>query len=252
MSAQTFSYEAYDRLLKKVVDKNGMVDYASLQSKYNTDLKKIVAQFASVSPDSKKDVFKTENEKLAYWLNAYNVSILNLIAEEYPTKSIKDIYGALGVGGELVWVKKRHILGGEEYSFNNIEHDIIRKRFKEPRIHFAVNCASMGCPLLQDYAFLPNKLEEQFQEAMRDFYKSELHFKIDDKEKKLYVTKIFDWFSEDFYSDDKEEVALYDFLIANAEYEKLKRKLESIKGVYDIEYLEYSWDLNDQKAFGTN
>ncbi|MCB0278573.1 MAG: DUF547 domain-containing protein [Calditrichaeota bacterium] len=243
--SQKFDFSRYDHLLKQVVNTEGLVNYTALQSKYKPELAKLVQQFAHVSPDNNPELFKTEPEQLAYWINAYNLSILKLIAHEYPVKSIKDIYAVLGIAGELVWTKSIHTLGGKDYSFNEIEHDIIRKRFNEPRIHFAINCASMGCPLMQNYAFLPDKLDGQFNEAMSDFFKSDRHFKIDNHNKTLYLTKIFEWFSEDFYNEDNGET-IYKFLIANAPDRSLAKKLNSIKAGYRIEYLDYSWDLNSQ------
>ena len=246
LTAQNFNYDNYDALLSKIV-KGPRVDYALLKKSYKKELNEVVEQFKSHSPIKTPELFKTENEKLAFWINSYNVSILRLITEEYPVESIKSIYGFLGVGGELVWSKSIHNIGGTEYSFNEIEHDIIRKEFNEPRIHFAINCASIGCPFLQNFAFRPEKLDEQFKKAIVDFFVSKDHYELLVKEKKLRVTSIFDWFQEDFYDEDKGETIL-DYLIKIASNNEIRSKLEMAKKEkYEIEYIDYNWSLNDTK-----
>jgi hypothetical protein len=246
MSAQEFNYDNYDDLLKKVV-KSKYVDYSLLKSSHSEQLKEVVDQFKKYSPISNPEMFKTEKEKLVFWINAYNVSILRLINEEYPVESIKKIYGILGVGGEIVWSKSIHNIGGTEYSFNEIEHDIIRKEFKEPRIHFAINCASIGCPFLQNFAFRVENLEEQFAIAIVDFFASENHFRLKMDKKVIYLTSIFDWFQEDFYNADKGETIL-DYLIKiSSNQERKEQLITAKKEKFKIEYIDYNWTLNDTK-----
>ena len=144
-------YSEYDALLRKYV-KGNSVNYSELMKETNT-LLKFTSSLSEVSPKSHPDKFKSKNERLAYWINAYNAFILKIIIENYPLESIKDIKFI----GFTVWLHKNN-LGGEEISFMALEDDIIRDEFKDPRIHFAINCASFSCPPLRNEAFLPEKL----------------------------------------------------------------------------------------------
>lgn len=237
--SQAVDFSEFDRVLKTYVNETGFVNYQGILDSEKTTIDSLAEKIAKISPKNKPELFKSRDEKLAYWMNTYNLLIIKKIIDNYPTKSIKDIH----IIGALVW-SKGHDVGENRLSFNNIEHDIIRKEFNEPRIHFGINCASYGCPVLQNSIFSADKLEEQLVHAMSDFYKSERHFKISDSEKKIYLTAIFDWFSEDFYDKDKNET-IFMFLIKNASTNELKVKLESIQS-YEVVYPDYSWDLNKQ------
>jgi hypothetical protein len=237
--SQAVDFSEFDRVLKTYVNARGFVNYQGILDNEKATIESLAGKIAKISPKNRPELFKSRNEKLSYWMNTYNLLIIKKIIDNYPTESIKDIYFV----GALVW-SKGHDVGEDRLSFNNIEHDIIRKEFNEPRIHFGINCASFGCPVLQNSIFTPDKLEEQLVHAMSDFYKSERHFNISDSEKKIYLTAIFDWFKEDFYDESKDET-IFTFLIRNATSKEIKAKLESIKS-YKIVYPDYSWDLNKQ------
>ena len=168
----------------------------------------------------------TSNEKLAFWINAYNAYTLKLIISHYPVKSVKDI-GSFFSGP---WSKKIAKLFGKKMSLDDIEHDTIRKRFKEPRIHFAVNCASIGCPSLLREAFTGQKLESQLDKAANNFLNNKNKNSHDNGI--LYLSKIFDWYGDDF----KERYGSYKTYV---------KKHFGINGKIKVKFNSYDWKLNE-------
>ena len=238
-ASDKFDYSLFDSLLNKYVD-GEKVNYKGLVNE-KENLFKFVEQLEKISPDSHEELFTTRNEKLAYWINAYNAYILETIVEDYPVESIKDI-NFIGV---TVWLNK-NLLGGEKISFKSLEDDIIRERFKDPRIHFAINCASASCPPIINEAYLPKKLEMQMEESTKAFINNESNFKVDESNKVIYISAIFDWYEDDFidwlkteYPQIKNPVILdyikfyYNDTINPAWYE------------YDTEVNDYDWSLNE-------
>ena len=174
----------------------------------------------------------SENEKLAYWINAYNAFTVKLIVDNYPLESIKDLNPILNIPTVYtVWTKKWFKIGDEDFSLDKIEHDILRKEFKEPRIHFVINCASFSCPVLRPEAFKAEKIETQLVEQTKAFINDPDRNRI--TKDKLELSKIFSWFDGDF----KEGQTLIQFL---NKYSKVK-----ISKSADIDFMDYEWSLND-------
>jgi hypothetical protein len=170
----------------------------------------------------------TEKEKLAFYINAYNLLAIKLVTDHKPTHSIRDI----GTWFRPVWQKPAGVLAGKTISLDTIEHKILRK-MKEPRIHFALVCASMSCPDLRTEAYTSKKLETQLEDQTRTFLANKTKgFKISGET--IYVSKIFDWFSEDF-SEEKNTTGVLKFI---AQY--------SIEAGRFSHYrtLDYDWQLN--------
>jgi hypothetical protein len=220
------SHDIWDGLLKKHVKSNGFVDYKGF-IKDKATLQKYLDQLSSAHP---QDSWSRE-EKMAYWINAYNAYTVKLIVDNYPVKSIKDIKNGIPFVN-TVWDIKFIKIQGEEYDLNNIEHGILRKDFEDARIHAAVNCASVSCPVLRDEAFVANKLDAQLDDAMKKFVNDGERNKISASNPKL--SSIFKWFSGDF-KDDAGSVRKF----VN-KYAQTK-----INESADIEYLDYDWNLND-------
>ncbi|MGE5944889.1 MAG: DUF547 domain-containing protein, partial [Flavobacteriales bacterium] len=168
-----------------------------------------------------KDNWKKE-DKLAYWINAYNALTVDLIIRNYPIKSIKDIKNP--------WKQRLWKLGNTSYNLDEIEHDILRK-MNEPRIHFAIVCASYSCPKLQNEAFVASKLESQLTMATKSFLADKNRNEL--SENSLKISKIFDWFSKDF----KQKGSLIEFL---NQYSNI-----NISENAKIKYKEYNWSLNE-------
>ncbi|MDX1279137.1 DUF547 domain-containing protein [Oceanihabitans sediminis] len=214
---QTLDHAIFNSLLQKHVSKQGNVDYQG----FKTDIKKLHTYIELLSANHPKETW-SKNEKLAYWINAYNALTIDLILRNYPIKSIKDIKNP--------WEQRLWKLGDKLYNLDEIEHQILRK-MNEPRIHFAIVCASYSCPKLQNEAFTSSKLEEQLSKATKEFLADKSRNIITKDEIKL--SKIFQWFSKDF----KQNESLIDFLIL---YTEVKISPKAKKS-----YLDYNWDLNE-------
>ncbi len=213
-------YTELTNFLKAHVSSTGKVNYASIK-KDQARLNKIVTSLEKNHPSSSW----SRNQKLAYWINVYNVYTIKLVVDNYPINSIK------AVAGGKPWDKKFIKLGGKTYSLNNVENDIIRKQFNEPRIHFALNCASKSCPILYNKAFRASALSYQLTQQTKKFLsdKSKNDFS---NAKSVKISKIFEWYKVDFTKGGKSVV---DFI-----NKYRSEKLSSPK----IGYLPYSWDLN--------
>jgi len=182
-------YGIYAGLLEKYV-KSGVVDYKGLKSE-ETRLDKYLKILEET--DTKK---LSHNEQFAFYVNAYNAWTLKLILTGYPgIKSIKD----LGSIFKSPWKKQIARIDGDIVTLDHIEHDILRPRFKDPRVHFAINCASKGCPPLRPEPYGGDTLDQQLNEMVRAFINDSRYNRLEGRT--LYVSSIFKWFSEDFNED---------------------------------------------------
>lgn len=204
-------------MLKMHVDGSGKVNYPGLKSQ-EAKLDAYLATLAKDAPDGDW----SRNEALTYWLNAYNAFTLKLILDNYPVKSITDLHG--GKPWDVKWIK----IDGKTYSLNQIEHDIIRPRYKDPRIHFAVVCAANSCPPLADYAFSANSVNSQLDKLARRFINNK---KFNQTTGEVKISKIFEWYAGDF---GDVRTYLNKYLTTN------------IPEGAEIGYAEYNWGLNEQ------
>jgi len=185
----------------------------------------------------------TARDQLAFWINAYNAYTIRLILDHLPLSSIRDI----SLGLPILfgpWSIDIAVVGGTSYTLNHIEHDIIRERFNEPRIHFALVCAALSCPNLRQEAYEGSTLEQQLEEETRRFLVDSTKNRFDVRGKVLYLSRIFDWYEGDF-----EEAAgsMPAFLLSYVD-EELGAFLSG--GDYRIEFLDYDWSLNAAKTGG--
>ena len=171
----------------------------------------------------------SESHQLAYWINAYNAFTVKLIVDHYPLKSIKDISDGLPMINSP-WDIKFFKIGNTEFDLNTIEHEILRKIFDEPRIHFAINCASISCPILRNEAYMANKMEDQLEEQTYRFINDPKTNIINKSSTQL--SRIFDWFRSDFLKQSD--------LITYIQGYNSNLNIEN-----KITYLEYDWRLND-------
>ena len=227
MADKAPSHTAWTMLLEKYVDTNGNVDYKGFKG----DGLKLDAYLNSLEANAPNPKKWSTEEQLAYWINAYNAYTIKLIVDNYPVKSIKDIGGSIPFVNSP-WDIKFIEISGDKLDLNNIEHGILRKYFKEPRIHFAVNCASYSCPKLRNEAYEASKLDAQLTDQAKDFLADTKKNKIGDG-KSVQLSKLFSWFSGDFKQNGK---SVNDFI---NKYSPVK-----IKPGADINYLDYNWQLN--------
>ena len=211
------NHDYFDALLKKYVTVDGKVNYKGFKADDHL-LEDYLSQLKNnpVHPDW------TKKEKLAYWINAYNAYTIKLIVDNYPVKSITELHG--GKPWDKKWIK----LGDKTYSLNNIENDIIRPQFNEPRIHFAVNCAAKSCPPLSNSAWTPSNMEAKFEKATKQFINNPKYNSIG--KNSATVSKIFDWYKEDFG-----DLSAYLNKYAN----------EPLKSGGKIKFMDYDWGLNE-------
>jgi hypothetical protein len=225
LAAQLIDNTIYGELLQKYVI-NGKVNYTGLKSE-ESSLDSYLGQLASIDPDK-----LSYNQRFAFYINAYNAWTLKLILTHYPgISSIKDIGGFFS----SPWKKELVRINGAKVTLDHIEHDILRPEFKDPRVHFAINCAAVSCPPLANFPFDGTQLDEQLDAQAKVFINTAKSNYL--KGDILWVSRIFKWFGEDF--NDK----IYDFILSYAQ-EDFKRQLVDRKEQIKVKYLDYDWSLN--------
>jgi len=191
--AETFDYTPLNRTLGRVVDAQGRVDYEAVKT--DADLRAFVDQLAQISPNTHPALFPSRADSLAFWVNAYNACVLAGVAKAYPISSVTEIAPAFGF-----FKTYQFVVGGRRFTLDQIEHEIIRPRFADPRIHAAINCAAVSGPRLLNKVFTPDELDDQLNAVMRDMIRNPMHVQIDRETGVVNLSAIFDWFSSDFTS----------------------------------------------------
>jgi hypothetical protein len=226
--AQPIQHNTWDALLKKHVAANGMVDYKGFIQD-SVQLGQYLRLLSANHP--KADWPKTE--QMAFWINAYNAFTIKLVIDHYPVKTIKAIKRGIPYINS-VWDIKFIYIQGQNYSLNNIEHDILRPKFGDARVHAAINCASISCPRLANEAYTAQRLEKQLDRATRDFINDPLRNKV--RRDQASISAIFNWFGGDFKRDAG---SLRAFLN--------KYAAEPLRENGKISFLPYNWNLNEAK-----
>lgn len=216
----------FSKLLESYVDSTGLVAYENFkEEKYI--LENYLMTLDSFPPNEKW----SEDEQKAYWINAYNAATIELILENYPLKSIRDLHPTPYIPFvNTVWHIQNITIGGKKGSLDQIEHEILRPRFNDPRVHFAINCASLSCPQLRNEAYTPQNLEEQLKQQTIAFINNPKKNRLTENE--IEISPIFNWFSDDF----KKNGSIIQFLNTYSEI-KIDDKAK-------ITYKEYDWSLN--------
>ena len=225
----SFDHARLDALLRAHVDGDGLVDYAGFASERAA----LDAYLASLASAPFYELGR--DEKLALLLNAYNAFTLRLILEHRPLASIKDIPSGRR------WDDRRWRLAGETLSLNQIEHERIRPRFQEPRVHFALVCAARGCPPLRAEAYVGARLEAQLADQARRVHSDKRWLRFDPASLTLHLTRLYDWYGSDFLqaaSSVEEYVAAHDLSVRAA--------LGAGRRV-EIRWLPYDWSLNERR-----
>ncbi len=252
-TASTVTTDAYSRVLATYVNDTGMVDYAGLKatpSDLDTYLSSIAVLNSSVYGQW------DAQEQIAFWINVYNALTLEAIVDRYPIQagllrslayprnSIRQIPG--------VWTDLEWTVMGRAYTLDAIEHEVLRGKFDEPRIHAALVCAAMGCPPLRNEPYSGAKLDAQLDDQMRRFLSNPKKFRIDRKENVVYLSPIFDWFGSDYLGKYRTEEIPNHGEIEGAVLSAVSRYVSSddraylIHNTYSTQYLDYDWSLNEQ------
>jgi len=253
--ASSFDHTILDNLLQKNV-KNGFVNYIALKAD-KSELIHYLYQLEQV--DSSEFKNWSEHEQMAFWINAYNAITLQAILRNYPIQWGSFISRARFPKNSIrqinkVWDTVYTKVMGKEFSLNQIEHEILRKKFHDPRIHFAIVCASIGCPKLESRAFYANDLEQRLEQAARNFISNSKQVRLDKKENTFYLSSIFEWYKDDFKSSlktqrtfknySKSERGIIDFIVNRLSKEDRKFVINNHP---KIKYHKYDWTLNEQK-----
>ena len=234
IQAKTFDFSDWGVLLDKYVRPSKIdgvlfnaVDYGELR--LDGSFSKLVNNLTLYSPAN----LKSHDEKLAFWINVYNVFAVKIVADNYPVKSIKDIGGLF----KSVWKLEAGIVGGKGYSLNEIEHQILRK-MREPRIHAAIVCASISCPDLSKDVFDSKNINKQLDSTVKSFLANPgKGMKIDAHGKRIFLSLIFDWFEEDFKISGGVLKFIEPYIPPN--YQQIFKSRSA-----SISYMRYNWSLN--------
>ena len=228
-------FTPWDAMLKRYVNERGQVDYAAWQSESYLELNTWLESLHST------DLSALEREEaIALLINLYNALTIRQVLQKYPIASIRPSF--LGIPNWLAFLrffsKPVYPLDGQSRSLNGIEHDLLRARFSEPRIHFALVCASVGCPLLRAEAYEPARLDEQLTDDAHRFIRNDDKVRYDPAQQTLYCSKIFKWYETDFLT----------FAASIPTYIGQYRPELDLSDRVTVQFLPYSWSLNQRTS----
>ncbi len=231
------SYQMYNSVLQNFIH-GEKVDYKLLKEQ-RAELDHFILQLAGAKLEK-----MSEDEQLAFWINAYNAITLRSIIDNYPVKSIQNIDG--------VWTKVKWHVADQEVTLDHIEHKIIRPTYKDARIHFAVNCASIGCPPLLNHVFTGQTVDSLLDVVSSNFIMNKNRHHIDFEANTIETSELFSWFWEDFVSNYNEQIfqnkSDVESAMLNFTYTHLSDSLRTkfSKDVFwKITFAPYDWSLND-------
>ena len=223
----------WDDLLRTYVT-DGAVDYKRWQTEAADVLDGWLAKVSTVNVEQLETA-----EGIVFLINLYNAVVVQQVLRQYPIESVRPEIGGLvpnWISFLSFFKKKVYCLNGRDVSLDNIEHDILRKRYAEPRIHFALVCAAKSCPPLRSGAYFPQQVFEQLEEGAQQFVNNPEKVRYEATQNVLFCSKIFDWYEKDFLTQAN-SVADY--------VQRYWQGSEFSPGV-SVEYLPYSWALNEQ------
>jgi Protein of unknown function, DUF547 len=228
-------FAVWDGLLHQYVDPQGRVDYFTWKSQHPQTLKSWLTALERLDLNSNL----TREQQLALWINLYNAFTISTILERYPIASIRPSIFSIPNWLAFLWFFQRRVyrFAHQTYSLAQIENQILRDRLQEPRIHFAIVCASLGCPLLRNEAYSPEKVTQQLEEDAVRFINNSNKVRYDAQTGVLYCSKIFKWYRQDFLAVSP---SIPDYIRAY-----LKPDLP-LSASTPVAYLYYDWSLNQR------
>ncbi|MDQ3194532.1 MAG: DUF547 domain-containing protein [Bacteroidota bacterium] len=228
-----YNFSEMDSFFKKYVSE-GKVNY--LKVKDDKALDKIINDVKSIEPYLIED----GNERLSFWINAYNIYTIKLITQYYPLNSITDIRDITGTDP---WsIEFIEMAGGRKFSLDEIEKKIIIPKYKDPRVHYALVCAAESCPVIIPEAYLPEKLDVQLNRQAKIFLNDKKKNYLVKEDNELNLSRIYRWYGKDFINKDSSVINHVIQYLNNNDKNFIVEN-----GTDDISYLEYSWELNDFK-----
>lgn len=220
-----YSHRQFEEVLREHVHQDGMVDYPAIAK--DVRFTSYVAQLDHVDPNA----FPTKEERLAFWINAYNAFAIQGILDGFSPQSLWGRYE--------YFIKCRYRVGGEETNLYDLERSILIKQFHEPRIHFAIVCASRSCPKLRAEAYSAADLRDQLDAQARDFINDPSKNQFDGIGRTARLSKIFDWYDDEFIAHSG---SLGEYVARYVTDPELRRDLAANR--YDVEFIRYDWRLN--------
>jgi hypothetical protein len=236
VSIDAISHAPWNDLLGRYVDDSGSVNYRDWKASA-ADVKRL-DQYLGTLSSANPTRGASRSAKLAFWINAYNAVTIKGILREYPTSSIRN--HTAKVFGYNIWEDLLLNVGGRTYSLSQIEHDVLRKT-GDPRIHFGIVCASRSCPRLRNTAYTAANLDQQLDDNARHFFAQPANFQVDVRARSIRVSKILDWFGEDFGATAAAQMKRIAPYLSDPSAREF-----AASGAASVSFLDYDWSLNEQ------
>jgi hypothetical protein len=236
LSMDGIDHAPWEQLLTKYVNVDGQVNYQGWK-RSSSDVG-LLDQYLNHLSTARRNVASTRESKLAFWINAYNAVTIRGILREYPTTSIRNHTPKLW--GYHIWKDLQLYVGGEPISLDAMEHEILRK-MSEPRIHFAIVCASIGCPRLLNHAYRADQIDAQLNLNAKDFFSRRQNFQYDIGRKQFRMSAILNWFGDDFGSTQQAKLRRISAWLPTPESAGAAKR-----NAVSVSYLDYDWNLNKQ------
>jgi hypothetical protein len=230
--ADTFDQSKFDRILKQYVDDKGRVDYNGIAK--DPRFGEYMASLKSAQPDK-----MSRNGRLAFWIDAYNAVTIDEVIQWRPKKSVRETFIPGLWTSTKFFTTRDHIVAGRRLSQDDIENEFLRKKFQDPRIHFAIVCASSSCPPLPQFAYTGDNVQTKLEEETRKYINSSRGTRIDRGKNTLFLSKLFDWYAADFKAASGSVLNFIKPYLAPATLDFLKQDPK-------ISYIPYNWALNAQ------
>jgi hypothetical protein len=228
--AADFDHSKFDHILKTYVDSEGRVDYNGIAED------DAFGEYMKSLENAKADSLSRDGQ-LAFWINAYNAVTIDKVIKWKPKKSVRETFVPGVWTGTKFFTSRQHTVAGQRLSQDDIEHEILRKRFKDPRIHFAIICASSGCPILPQIAYTAENVQSRLEEETRKYLHSERGLQIDYVENTMKLSKLFDWFAGDFESKSG---SVINFIKPYLD----EKAVAFLDRMPKMSYIPYDWALN--------
>ncbi len=231
-------YEPWKRVLAAYVDDEGLVDYAGLAAGGWAELEKFMKVLADANPDA----FANDDERIAFWINAYNAVVIWQAVERYPIDSVRDVGALWGlVGG---FFKNEYRVAGRDMSADDIEDGTLRANWSDTRIHWALVCAAFGCPRLLNRPYLASDLDDVLTERAREFLGQPRGLQLDRAANTVYLSSYFDWYAGDFEAESGDIVSYVLRYAPESDADFIRTHREQLR----VRIMDYDWALNDQPS----
>ena len=229
-------YASWGRVLARYVDAQGLVDYSGLKADGFVDLEAFVKAIATVDPAA----LANDKERMAFWINAYNAVVIWGVVQRYPLDSVRDVGSLWGlIGG---FFKQKYPVAGSQMSADNIEHDTLRAKFDDERIHWALVCGAFGCPRLLKEPYRAETLDELLGQQSHEFLQQPRGLQLDREANTLYLSSYFDWYEDDFKAVAGDVLDYIHRYAANGDAEYVREHRDELR----VQFFDYDWTLNDQ------